>query len=169
MLTEVNFEDLLESHSTPTINEWYVDGSYIPQTKVAGWAAFNPKQNQYILGQAKNENSSTAELLAIKKLIEHLNKGEQATIYTDYYPAVSLFMDFQNSTNKNKPLIKSSHHLIHKKGLQINLQWIPAHSGIYGNEAVHLLAYQAAKEINDTNNFNCTMQQLFTNLYRQCI
>jgi len=93
----------------------------------------------------------TAELFAIKlaldSLITNSSQGETVSLITDSLTAVKLLQENRyNFTEIESEIKAGATKLFIEKQLRINLIWIPAHIGIYGNEKADILAKQGAEK-----------------------
>jgi len=117
-----------------------------------GAAYYIPSKNeQATFRLANNISIVSAELFAIKLALDTLNtnlsRGDTVSLISDSLTAVKLLQDSKpNYTGIESEINYRASLLLAEKQLQINLIWIPAHIGIYGNEKADILAKEGAKK-----------------------
>ena len=132
--------------------EFYTDGSV--RNDLVGVAVWSSKgQRKLCIGTPQDLNAFYAELYAIRKVTQAAQvlirqraqtRTIHATVRTDSQSALKALA---------KPLQQSGQHIISKiledinwlreRQTTITFCWVPAHSGIKGNEAAHSLAQMA--------------------------
>lgn len=127
----------------------YTDGSEI--SGEVGAAAWCPKAERAKSRYMGNNTTSTvyaAELVGIElalQIAQELEGCTGTTIFTDNQAAIQAIAH---------PAVSSGQYITYRvireiekarqKGIQVELQWVPSHQGIPGNEEVDRLAKQAA-------------------------
>jgi ribonuclease HI len=134
----------------------YTDGSGIDNQ--VGAAAVSPltrSTRKSYMGNSETSTVYAAELQGIKLALqiadtdaEEGNKRNKVVIFTDNQAAIRTF---QTPTGRSGAyIIVEVISLIDKlqrdRGMQIEIRWIPAHIGIWGNEAADRAAKSAAKQ-----------------------
>ena len=136
--------------------EIYTDGSCLTNTGNGGWAAIINEDGKIkkISGNEKNTTNNRMELLAPINALREMNAKSQITIYTDsQYVKLGItewikkwiINNWQTSKKedvKNKDLWVELYNL--NKSLNVNWNWVKAHSGNHMNEKVDLMAKTAA-------------------------
>ncbi len=137
--------------------EIYTDGSCLENPGNGGWAAIinNDGNIEKISGNEKNTTNNRMELLATINALKQIESNKQIKIYTDsQYVKLGITEwinkwiknNWQTSTKedvKNKDLWLKLYNL--NNSLNIEWNWIKAHSGNTLNEEVDLLAKKAAQ------------------------
>ena len=135
----------------------YTDGSCLENPGNGGWAAIiNENGNtRKISGNEKNTTNNRMELLATINALKQIESNKQIKIYTDsQYVKLGITEwinkwiknNWQTSKKedvKNKDLWLKLYNL--NNSLNIEWNWIKAHSGNTLNEEVDLLAKKAAQ------------------------
>ena len=104
-----------------------------------------------IIGEGYTDpyGGSHAEVIAIKKTIAKIEQEFEITnaipkdlfILTDSQSALDAIENFKSESSKQiEDLLQICHSASHRYGINITLQWIPGHCGIYGNEKADALA-----------------------------
>jgi ribonuclease HI len=134
----------------------YTDGSGIDNH--VGAAAVSPLTRCIKLAHMGDSETSTvyaAELQGIRLALqiadedaERGNKRGRLIIFTDNQAAIRTF---QNPTGKSGAYIVADaiqliDKLQGKRGIRVEIRWVPAHTGIWGNEAADRAAKRAAKQ-----------------------
>ena len=136
--------------------EIYTDGSCLTNPGNGGWAAIISEDGKIkkISGNEKNTTNNRMELLAPINALREMNASSQITIYTDsQYVKLGItewikkwiINNWQTSKKedvKNKDLWVELYNL--NKSLNVNWNWVKAHSGNPMNEEVDLMAKKAA-------------------------
>ena len=137
--------------------EIYTDGSCLENPGNGGWAAIinNDGNIEKISGSEKNTTNNRMELLATINALKQIESNKQIKIYTDsQYVKLGITEwinkwiknNWQTSKKedvKNKDLWLKLYNL--NNSLNIEWNWIKAHSGNTLNEEVDLLAKKAAQ------------------------
>ena len=137
--------------------EIYTDGSCLENPGNGGWAAIinNDGNIEKISGNEKNTTNNRMELLATINALKQIESNKQIKIYTDsQYVKLGITEwinkwiknNWQTSKKedvKNKDLWLKLYNL--NNSLNIQWNWIKAHSGNTLNEEVDLLAKKAAQ------------------------
>ena len=135
----------------------YTDGSCLENPGNGGWAAIinNDGSFKKISGGEKNTTNNRMELLAPINALKQIDSNKQIEIYTDsQYVKLGITEwintwiknNWQTSKKedvKNKDLWLKLYNL--NNSLNIEWNWIKAHSGNTLNEEVDLLAKKAAQ------------------------
>ena len=135
----------------------YTDGSCLENPGNGGWAAIinNDGNIEKISGSEKNTTNNRMELLATINALKQIESNIQIKIYTDsQYVKLGITEwintwiknNWQTSKKedvKNKDLWLKLYNL--NNSLNIEWNWIKAHSGNTLNEEVDLLAKKAAQ------------------------
>jgi ribonuclease HI len=134
----------------------YTDDSGIDNH--VGAAAVSPLSRCTKLAHMGDSETSTvyaAELQGIRLALqsadedaERGNKRDRLIIFTDNQAAIRTF---QNPTGKSGAYIVADaiqliDKLQGKRGIRVEIRWVPAHTGIWGNEAADRAAKRAAKQ-----------------------
>ena len=155
--------------------EWthvYTDGSAEEATKNAGWGVWikSPDGRTEELFNACGANSTNydAEVLAIQNAIDHLHqKFENSTPATD----VVIFTDAKSALQAmeggelDEALQQVANRVEKFRStylIRLKLQWIPGHTGIFGNERADILAKKGSKLTQPTKptTLNAAKQQI---------
>ncbi len=137
--------------------EIYTDGSCLENPGNGGWAAIinNDGNIEKISGNEKNTTNNRMELLATINALKQIESNKQIKIFTDsQYVKLGITEwinkwiknNWQTSKKedvKNKDLWLKLYNL--NNSLNIEWNWIKAHSGNTLNEEVDLLAKKAAQ------------------------
>ena len=137
--------------------EIYTDGSCLENPGNGGWAAIinNDGNIEKISGNEKNTTNNRMVLLATINALKQIESNKQIKIYTDsQYVKLGITEwinkwiknNWQTSKKedvKNKDLWLKLYNL--NNSLNIEWNWIKAHSGNTLNEEVDLLAKKAAQ------------------------
>lgn len=122
----------------------YTDGSKDPERYKAGASFVIPDHDHYVpIRTDPNLSVFTTELIAIEYAIVWLmkNKSPQATIFTDSLSSVQALQSGYSNTRPDKiNIILSLLDKAKSKGQHIDIEWIPSHVGIPGNEAADATA-----------------------------
>ena len=135
----------------------YTDGSCLENPGNGGWAAIinNDGNIEKISGNEKNTTNNRMELLATINALKQIESNKQIKIFTDsQYVKLGITEwinkwiknNWQTSKKedvKNKDLWLKLYNL--NNSLNIEWNWIKAHSGNTLNEEVDLLAKKAAE------------------------
>ena len=127
----------------------YTDGSKSAEGVGCGW--FFNLDGKKICGQIKLPKYSTifqAEAIAITETLAHCNqlilnnelKKEELRIFSDSWSVLTALEHYSVSSEVE---IRQLHKIIEHTPLKVNLQWIPGHRDIDGNEIVDLIAKEA--------------------------
>lgn len=150
----------------------YTDGSSI--NNQVGAAAVSPltrSTKMTYMGNSETSTVYTAELQGIKLALEIAdedadkgNKREKLIIFTDNQAAIRAF---QTPTGRSGAyIVAETIRLIDKlqtfRRMQVEIRWIPAHIGIWGNEAADKAAKTAAKQSLRANQGNSSVTQIKT-------
>jgi ribonuclease HI len=134
----------------------YTDGSGI--NNHIGAAAVSPLAKctkQVYMGDSETSTVYAAELQGIRLALqiadedaEKGNKRDRLIIFTDNQAAIRTF---QNPTGRSGAyIVADAIQLIDKlqgeQGVRVEIRWVPAHIGIWGNEAADRAAKRAAKQ-----------------------
>ncbi len=117
----------------------YTDGSKSPETGSTA-AAFYVPQYDYTRRFKLNPNLTvfTSELIAIEKALEFNRiqpRHKQTVILTDSMSAIQALNSGQSKTRPDKiHKIKRLISFSIEEGKEINIEWVPSHVGIPGNE-----------------------------------
>ncbi len=126
----------------------YTDGSKNPETGSTA-AAFHIPEVNYTRQFKLNPNLTvfTSELIAIEKALEFnllQTVYKQTVILTDSMSAIQALNSGQSKTRPDKiHKIKQLISITIKKGKEINIEWVPSHVGIPGNERADAAATAA--------------------------
>ena len=137
--------------------EIYTDGSCLENPGNGGWAAIinNDGNIEKISGNEKNTTNNRMELLATINALKQIESNKQIKIYTDsQYVKLGItewinkwiknnWKTSKKEDVKNKDLWLKLYNL--NNSLNIEWNWIKAHSGNTLNEEVDLLAKKAAQ------------------------
>ena len=140
------------------INIW-VDGACSGNPGPGGWGVVMQQQDQtrFLSGGERATTNNRMELTAAIKALEACPINSQITIYTDsdyVKQGITLWIkkwvrngwkNAQRKPVKNSDLWKQLSEETQQH--QIDWKWVPAHSGIDGNEQADALARQAILEI----------------------
>jgi len=157
--TFVKLQEFITSDNTfDTELKIYTDGSKFQEGVGAAFVVYEGEQDIHSWTTKLDVNNSVyqAELLAIHNAIEwYIKKGSYltCTIYTDSFSSLKAIIGpFQNH-----PFIHRIRLLMVKCNADfLKLAWVPAHTGILGNEMADTLAKKAAQGISS----NYTMLSL---------
>ena len=125
-------EDQISQIEQANDHIYYTDGSV---------SNFRASSAFYTEGFSKSvllNNSTTilqAELYAIKMALEHSNnQGEdRVIIHTDSLSSIQLLS--RRNPKDNIDLVNSTFHISKNKAVSPIINWVPSHTGIFGNEA----------------------------------
>ncbi|KAF2137805.1 uncharacterized protein K452DRAFT_312176 [Aplosporella prunicola CBS 121167] len=140
-------DDIAKSLSTPLLV--YSDGSLVNKKLAA--AAVAPSidiTSQACLDRKSGFTANTAELVAIWMAVDIATqaKHQEAVVFTDSQAALHMIRDTKRASKDDiVRLVTRSLADAHSTGLNIRLQWVPAHKGILGNTKADKLAKKAAK------------------------
>ena len=158
--------NILKSLAYETIDRYnpgsikaYTDGSAENATTNGGYGSFIciPEKNTPIslYGPCgKHSNNYDAEIIAIIKTINELDKGfrdntikpTDVVILTDSQSALEAITSFKDKpASLIEQLIQTCHSTSENHQIQIFLQWIPGHCDIFGNEKADSLAKLGSK------------------------
>lgn len=137
----------------------YTDGSKIPDNVSVGSACFSPNLDIKISKSIDHISSVyTAECLALSEAMGIASSQVDTNILI-FSDSLSALMSLQNPklNIKVNPYIHKTRDMylrcieqFEKNNKQINLYWIPAHTGIEGNEEVDALAKSATEDEPDS-------------------
>lgn len=157
----------------------YTDGSAEEATKNAGWGIWirNPNGSTEELFDACGANNSNydAEVLAIQKSLDHLhhkleNNTATATnvvVFTDSLSALQA-MEGGELDDALLQIVDSAAKLTSKYSVRLKLQWIPGHSGIWGNERADALARKGSQLSQPSNPITLdTAKQIIRHTYKR--
>ena len=126
----------------------YTDGSKTPEEGRAA-ASFYVPEYKYKVGKRMNDNTSVyrAELAAIMLAliwVEQLpNLHTGVVIFSDSLSALQSIKSQKRDNMINEIMIQSTH--LHFRGISVNLEWIPGHCDIAGNETADKAAKKATQ------------------------
>jgi ribonuclease HI len=131
----------------------YTDGSKSADGVGAGIAVFNKgkigKKLKYKLHSNCSNHQAEQILVAIVKALENTNISDNrrkiATIYTDSKVTIQSVKNHKIHKSLIEKIRKKAVEL-QKKGWTIQITWIKAHVGHYGNEIADRLAKEAARQ-----------------------
>lgn len=134
----------------------YTDGSKIPASPSVGSAFYVIEEEMgYYMSMNKVCSNYTAEACAIAKTLQWLNQDilrRDVMIFTDSKSCVEAVQNNNISMKPNQYIIeiRKRYQQLARRLAETNnkaiIAWIPAHSGIYGNEVVDGLAKEATVE-----------------------
>jgi ribonuclease HI len=121
-----------------------------------------------LIGTDRDLNVYYGEMMAIYRVIHSIEAASRLWP-PDYQPHFTIFSDSQTAlTSILKPRIQSGQHIItailesleklRARQVNITLRWVPAHSGVIGNEKAHQAAQSAAS--NNLNSLAVHQQRL---------
>ena len=137
--------------------EIYTDGSCLENPGNGGWAAIinNDGNIEKISGNEKNTTNNRMELLATINALKQIESNKQIKIYTDSQDVKLGITEWINKWIKNNWQTSKKEDVKNKdlwlklynlnNSLNIEWNWIKAHSGNTLNEEVDLLAKKAAQ------------------------
>jgi len=137
--------------------EIYTDGSCLENPGNGGWAAIinNDGNIEKISGSEKNTTNNRMELLATINALKQIESNIQIKIYTDSQYVKFGITEWINTWIKNNWQTSKKEDVKNKdlwlklynlnNSLNIEWNWIKAHSGNTLNEEVDLLAKKAAQ------------------------
>ena len=122
--------------SQPDYSTYYTDGS---SDGTREWAAFVHQEEETVIRLNNSASVLDAEMIAIfMALLNATRNINKSTIHTDSLTAVEILKNKKLETNSiTRAIRKVSTRMLHRP----TINWIPAHTGINGNEK----ADQAAK------------------------
>ena len=132
----------------------YTDGSAINATRNGGYGSYisipQLQEPISIYGPCGRYcNNYDAEVIAIKKTIDKIEQELEIAnvipkdlfILTDSQSALDSIENFKDESSKQiEDLLQICHNTSLRYEINITLQWIPGHCGIYGNEKADALA-----------------------------
>jgi len=127
----------------------YTDGSEISgEVGAAAWCPEAGRSKSRYMGDNATSTVYAAELVGIElaiQIAQELEGCTGATIFTDNQAAIQAVA---------RPTVSSGQYITfrvigeiekaRRKGIEVELQWVPSHQGVPGNEEVDKLAKQAA-------------------------
>ncbi|GBN92422.1 Putative protein in type-1 retrotransposable element R1DM [Araneus ventricosus] len=150
---EFNIENQISTEPAlnyPIENATFTDGSKTTEGTGSAFCSFDVtgQLNSQWMGKLTTDNNIfQAELLAISKgILHHSNSNTHIQIWSD---SLSSLQAILNPTSPH-PLVRNIQNQLHAKN-NINLGWIKAHIGHYGNEIADSLAKKAINEGISTN------------------
>lgn len=124
----------------------YTDGSKDPKSGKTA-AAFYDTESQEGCGYRCTDHISifTAELIAIREAVDQIKQQQykQTVILSD---SLSALQSLQNRSGNRPDLVNTillEIHALAAQGVEIRLEWVPAHVGINGNEIADNIAKDA--------------------------
>lgn len=137
-----------------TVNvELYTDGSKGPLGVGSAFCAYETEQlTETKKFKLQQENSVyQAELLALGKAVQWIkDKGhKKANIYTDSLSSLNAINSTQQRNTQVQEL-QQALNTLYKEEIDVKLYWVPAHTGIQGNEKADGLAKEAAIDAEPT-------------------
>lgn len=122
----------------------YTDGSKDPENNTAGAAFVIPNRDLFVpIKTTPHLSVFSTELIAIEYATVWIleNKIPESVIFTDSLSSVQALQSGQSKTRPDK--INTILHMLDKarsRGQVINIEWIPSHVGIPGNELADITA-----------------------------
>lgn len=146
-------EEVLAKYSEGPSDGVFTDGASHPNPGPGGWGAVYVKANQIAdeaYGHEPHTTNNRMELAALLAGCRLVPKGEKATVWTDSQLCVNTITKWaagweQNSWKrksgaiKNLDLVQQLYALCRERP-ELELRWIPAHSGYRWNEYADALA-----------------------------
>ncbi|XP_045121986.1 uncharacterized protein LOC123510718 [Portunus trituberculatus] len=135
-------------HSAPSkgADVYYTDGSVDPQTSASA-SAFTHEDETALFRLRNGSSTLQTELLAILKALQHAEPRQKpVTIHTDSLGCIQALT--RGTPRDNVGLISSilvTARRIQANGRTVQVNWIPSHSGIPGNEEADTAAKNALK------------------------
>ncbi|XP_068234291.1 uncharacterized protein [Palaemon carinicauda] len=135
-------QEAIRSTETAGAQTYYTDGTVDPGIQTAGAAMYS---NNFTACWRTSYNASTiqTELVATQQPLKCSIENEEGpvVIHTGSRPSMQALQQAKN--NENKALLTNIKALLHQhneRGRPVNLNWIPSHIGIPGNEKADELA-----------------------------
>lgn len=133
----------------------YTDGSHSPSPPSTAAAIYDPATSIYRTRRFPLETDIlTAELYALYQAVIYLQvchtKGK-AVIYTNSLSSLHLLLSHHQSSST--AIVHATQRILihlHTEGWELTLQWVPSHTGIWGNEVADTAAKMALSEVNIT-------------------
>ena len=147
--------ETIDSYS-PTLVHSYTDGSAFKATINAGYGAVvylpNGDKKEIFNSCGSFCSNYIAEQQAITNTADHINlhfstnpsSVTDIVIFTDSLSTIEALESGCDASKDITHLTWSLHNLISRHNIKVFLQWIPAHTGISGNERADSLAKQGA-------------------------
>ena len=130
----------------------YTDGSCEGNPGPGGWAAIiiNNSKKEEICGGERLTTNNRMEITAVMEALKLVQTETKLSLFTDSQLVVNTFMTWaanweklgwvrKTGPIKNLDLVQNTYKLI-KKLPDVELQWIPAHSGYKWNEYADALS-----------------------------
>lgn len=149
--TKAEFCEYINQMKTiyPNFIEMYTDGSKMEEG--TGAACYNKTTGETkVIGLHKNSTVFSAEVRAIEEALLSIKHHHQdcIRIFTDSQSALQAILDTKVNTTRSLAVVHCKQMLLELKNNNEDIQvvWIPGHTGIPGNEIVDKLAKAAIRE-----------------------
>ena len=156
----------------------YTDGSKDPVSGKTGAAFIIPREKvSYFKRTSDNLSVYTTEMIAIFKALKHVQEQKynhkQIVILTDSLSAIKSIQSDQSSRPDILEPIQILAYKLKAVGIDLTIEWIPAHVGILGNETTDKLAKAALNHRNieikialSSGEFNAIIKTFYKNKWQ---